>query len=141
MHRRVKNAYAALYADPSGLRVIHHDLYHDNICVDRGRLYPFDFEDTVWGYPVQDIATAMRDLIEDAPPAAYPTLSQAFRRGYESLEPWPERKKGELDTLIAAHFIEGANRTAHADPQRLPQKIAALAPLLHHLLDGGSPRK
>ena len=136
MHRRVKNAYAALYADPSGLRVIHHDLYHDNICVDRGRLYPFDFEDTVWGYPIQDIATAMRDLMEDAPPAAYPSLSRAFRLGYESEEAWPERKKGELDTLIAAHLIEGVNRTAHAAPERLPDHIAAVSPFLEGLLTG-----
>jgi Ser/Thr protein kinase RdoA (MazF antagonist) len=141
VHQRVKNTYAALYADSKGLRVIHHDLYHDNISVHRGQLYPFDFEDTVWGYPIQDIATAMRDLLEDTPATDYMPLRQSFRAGYESLESWPERHDGELDTLVAAHFIESVNRTAHSDPGSLAQKILSTAPLLNKLLATGITAK
>ncbi len=42
---RVDDAYAEL--DSTDLRVIHCDLWHDNIKLHRGRLLPFDFEDTL----------------------------------------------------------------------------------------------
>ena len=38
------------------LRVIHCDLWHENVKLHRGRLRPFDFEDTVWGYRLHDLA-------------------------------------------------------------------------------------
>ena len=63
----VGQAFVDLYADREGPRVIHNDLWHDNIMLYRGRLYPFDFEDTIWGYPVQDIAMSLQDLMMDVP--------------------------------------------------------------------------
>ena len=36
-----------------------------------GHLYPVDFEDTLWGYPVQDIAMAMQDLMSDVTSRSY----------------------------------------------------------------------
>ena len=63
MHRHVEDAYAAV--DRSDLRVIHCDLWHDNIKLHRGVLHPLDFEDTVWGFRAHDIAMAMLDLLED----------------------------------------------------------------------------
>ena len=62
---KVDEAFARLYGDSTGLRVIHNDLWHENIKVYRGQLYPFDFEDTIWGYPVQDMAMALLDLMTD----------------------------------------------------------------------------
>lgn len=55
MDRRVETAYAAI--DRSDLRVIHCDLWYGNIKLYRGRLYPFDFEDTVWGFRSHDIVS------------------------------------------------------------------------------------
>ncbi|MCK5586098.1 phosphotransferase, partial [Candidatus Bipolaricaulota bacterium] len=41
------------------LRVIHNDLHVWNVKVDGDRLYALDFEDMMWGHPIQDIATTM----------------------------------------------------------------------------------
>ena len=87
MHRRVASAYAAI--DRSDLRVIHCDLWHDNIKLHRGVLHPFDFEDTVWGFRAHDIAMAMLDLLEATDEARYEQLLAAFRRGYEACLAWP----------------------------------------------------
>jgi Ser/Thr protein kinase RdoA (MazF antagonist) len=98
---RVLEAYARRYADPAGLRVIHNDLWHDNIKIYRGRLHPLDFEDTVWGYPVQDMAMALQDLMLAVPPERFEPLQSAFRQGYESLAAWPETYQGEIDIFRA----------------------------------------
>jgi len=87
MIRVVESAYAAI--DRADLRVIHCDLWHDNIKLHQGRLYPFDFEDTVWGFRAHDIAMAMLDLLETVGEARYPALLRAFQLGYESLLGWP----------------------------------------------------
>ncbi len=87
MDRHVVDAYAAV--NPEDLRVIHCDLWHDNIKVKSGRLHPFDFEDTVLGYRAHDIAMAMLDLLEETSDDAYPRLFDAFRAGYEAHVSWP----------------------------------------------------
>jgi Ser/Thr protein kinase RdoA (MazF antagonist) len=83
-----ERAYAAL--DPADRQIIHGDLHHDNVKLWRGRLCPFDFEDTVVGHRCHDIAMAMLDLFDEVGPAAYPSLLDAFRTGYLALEPWPD---------------------------------------------------
>jgi Ser/Thr protein kinase RdoA (MazF antagonist) len=96
MHRHVEAAYAAL--DRSDLRIIHCDLWHDNIKLYQGVLHPFDFEDTVWGFRAHDIAMAMLDLLETTGEAhevgrpTYAVLLAAFRRGYERLLTWPDAR-------------------------------------------------
>jgi Ser/Thr protein kinase RdoA (MazF antagonist) len=90
MHQHVESTYAAL--DRSDLRVIHCDLWHDNIKLYRDVLHPLDFEDTVWGFRAHDIAMAMLDLLEDTDETRYATLLAAFRRGYEHLMAWPDAR-------------------------------------------------
>ncbi len=65
----------------------------------------FDFEDLLWGWPVQDLATALY----------YYWSSEAFdrrwdetRRGYETVAPWPDRG-GEIETFIIARTLLMAN--------------------------------
>lgn len=116
---RVEGVYQQLYADPTGLRVIHHDLWHDNIKIYRGELIPLDFEDTVWGYPVQDIAMALQDLMLDVEPERYELLESAFRRGYESHSPWPEAHAGQIDTLRAGRMLWVANYIAAFQQEHL----------------------
>jgi Ser/Thr protein kinase RdoA (MazF antagonist) len=82
MHRLVEAAYASV--DRTDLRVIHCDLWHDNIRLHDGTLHPFDFEDTVLGYRAHDIAMAMLDLLEATDEERYPDLLLAFRSGYEA---------------------------------------------------------
>jgi Ser/Thr protein kinase RdoA (MazF antagonist) len=136
----VQTAYARLYAQP-GLRVIHHDLWHDNIKLHRGRLHPLDFEDTCWGYPLQDIAMAMQDLMQDVPPERYEPLLSAFRRGYESLLPWPEAYPGEMDIFRAGRMLWVANWVVLNDRQHLADHLNRLAPMLERFLISGNLRK
>lgn len=138
---RVDKAFQQLYAQPDGLRVIHNDLWHGNIKVYRSQLCPVDFEDTIWGYPVQDIAMAMQDLMTDVAPDLYEPLLAAFRSGYESLLPWPENYEGQMDTFRAGRMLWVANYVANSQPQYLNQHITWLTPQLEKYLETGLVRK
>jgi len=108
---KVSLAYQQL--DPTDLRVIHCDLWHDNIKVHRGVLYPFDFEDTIWGYRLHDIAMAMLDLYEEVDQPTYERLLAAFRQGYERHLAWPD---GELELLQIGRMLWRLNHFAnHVD--------------------------
>jgi Ser/Thr protein kinase RdoA (MazF antagonist) len=108
----VDAAYTRRYSGPAAPQVIHDDLWHDNIHLYRGRLYPLDFEDTCWGYPVQDLAMALQDLMDDTEPDDFEPLQAALRRGYERLSPWPEEYEGEADTFRAGRTLWVANFVA-----------------------------
>ena len=138
---RVDQAFRQLYARPDGLRVIHNDLWHGNIKVYRGHLYPVDFEDTIWGYPIQDIAMAMQDLMSDVAPDRYESHLAAFRCGYESLLPWPEAYEGQMDTFRAGRMLWVANHLASCHSQYLNQHITWLTPQLERYLETGVVRK
>ncbi len=103
---RVEKAIEDLYADKRGLRVLHYDLHQWNVKVFRGKLYPFDFEDMMWGYPVQDIAITFYYLQGHEQVLA---LREAFRRGYVQHSEWPEQYPGELDALVAGRGLELSN--------------------------------
>jgi Ser/Thr protein kinase RdoA (MazF antagonist) len=107
----VERAYAGL--DRADLRVIHCDLWHENVKLDRGRLRPFDFEDTVWGYRLHDLAMGLLDLLETVGPERYPDLLAACREGYERLLPWPA---GDLEVLQIGRLLWKANWVARFRP-------------------------
>jgi Ser/Thr protein kinase RdoA (MazF antagonist) len=137
----VRGAFDRLYADPAGLQVIHNDLHHENIKIDRGRLRPFDFEDTIWGYPVQDIAMALQDLMIDVTPEAYDPLLGAFRQGYESLAAWPERYDGQIDTFRVGRLFWVANYVARYQRRYLREHVDRTARMLERFLEMGRLRK
>jgi Ser/Thr protein kinase RdoA (MazF antagonist) len=137
----VCDAFDRLYADPAGLQVIHNDLHHENIKLDRRRLRPFDFEDTIWGYPVQDIAMALQDLMMDVAPEAYDPLLGAFRRGYDALAPWPEQYAGQIDTFRVGRMYWVANYVARYQRQYLREHIDWTAGYLERFLETGELRK
>jgi Ser/Thr protein kinase RdoA (MazF antagonist) len=137
----VNAAFARLYADSRGLRVIHNDLHHDNIKVYRGRLQPFDFEDTIWGYPVQDIAMALHDLWLEVEQETYDTLLAAFRRGYESLSPWPEQSPGQIDTFRAGRMLWVSNYVASAEREDLAGFVERVAKRFEGFLESGQIMK
>jgi Ser/Thr protein kinase RdoA (MazF antagonist) len=139
--REVAAAFESLYANPRGLRVIHNDLHHENIMLYRGRLHPLDFEDTIWGYPVQDIAMALQDLMGDVAPDEYDPLLAAFRRGYESLSAWPETGPSQIDTFRAGRMLWVANYVARYEREYLKGFIDRQAPLLERFLATGRLRK
>jgi Ser/Thr protein kinase RdoA (MazF antagonist) len=87
------------------VRMIHADLHVWNVKINRGRVAVFDFEDMLWGWPVQDIGTALyylwsRDDFDE--------LRQHFRIGYETVAPWPD-PGGQVDTFIAGRTLVMAN--------------------------------
>jgi Ser/Thr protein kinase RdoA (MazF antagonist) len=110
----VERAYAEL--DRGDLRVIHCDLWHENIKLDRGRLRPFDFEDTIWGYRLHDLAMGMLDLLETVGSARYAVLLAAVRRGYERLLAWPQ---GNLEVLQIGRLLWMANWVARFEREEL----------------------
>ena len=103
----VERAYAGL--DRNDLRVIHCDLWHENVKLHRGRLRPIDFEDTVWGYRLHDLAMGLLDLLETVGPERYPDLLAAFRGGYEGDLAWPG---GSLEVLQIGRLLWQANYVA-----------------------------
>ena len=105
----IAEAVAQLMQKKAPLRVIHNDLHVWNVKVDGDRLYALDFEDMMWGHPIQDIATTMyyfrwRDT--------YETMLEAFRSGYESVSIWPEDHDGQLETLMMGRLLLLANYIA-----------------------------
>ena len=114
----VNSEYARL--DRSDIRVIHCDLWHENIKLDHGRLRPFDFEDTVWGYRLHDVAMGMLDLLETVGTTEYGDLLGAFRLGYERLLDWPE---GSLEALQIGRLLWKANYVARFERQYLGSMV------------------
>jgi Ser/Thr protein kinase RdoA (MazF antagonist) len=126
-HQRVEAAYAAL--DRTDLRVIHCDLWHDNIKLHKGVLYPLDFEDTVWGFRVHDIAMAMLDLLETVGEERYAILLQSFRRGYIAGLDWPA---DPLEVFQVGRLLWKVNWVARFQPGRLEAFAQAHAPVFEH---------
>jgi Ser/Thr protein kinase RdoA (MazF antagonist) len=127
LHHHVEAAYAA--TDRSDLRVIHCDLWHDNIKLHRGVLHPIDFEDTVWGFRPHDIAMAMLDLLETVGEARYAALLPAFRRGYEALMAWPA---GRIEPFQIGRLLWKINWFANHHPQRLAGMVERHLPVFEH---------
>lgn len=135
LHRHVESAYAAI--DRADLRVIHCDLWHDNIKLYRGRLHPFDFEDTVWGFRSHDIAMAMLDLLETTGEAGYPGLLAAFRRGYQAHMAWPD---DPIEPFQIGRLLWKINWVARRQPQWLARMIARHVPVFEHYERTGEVR-
>lgn len=125
-------AYAAL--DPADLRVIHCDLWHANIKIHQGQLAAFDFEDTIIGYRLHDIAMALLDLLETVGNARYAKLLPAFRRGYCALLPWPD---GDLNALQMGRYLWRLNYVAAFEPHQLAGFITHAAGLFEQALAEG----
>jgi Ser/Thr protein kinase RdoA (MazF antagonist) len=127
MHRHVEAAYAAV--DRADLRVIHCDLWHDNIKLHGGRLHPIDFEDTVWGFRAHDMAMALLDLLEDTDEARYAALLPAFRRGYRAHLAWPD---DPIEPFQIGRLLWKINWVALCQPQWLASMVERHVPVFEH---------
>ncbi len=125
-----------LISETEEIRVIHGDLHVWNVKVSRDRLYALDFEDMMWGHPMQDIATTLyyfrwRDT--------YPRMRSAFFQGYTSVSPWPERREGQLEALIMGRMLLLANYVATSqdseDVAFAPEYLSRTEQRLHAFLD------
>jgi Ser/Thr protein kinase RdoA (MazF antagonist) len=120
--------------DRRDLRVIHCDLWHENIKLDHGKLRPFDFEDTIWGYRLHDIAMGMLDLHETVGDARYQSMFASFRSGYERLLDWPQ---GNLAVLQLGRLLWKANYVARFAPQSLTSLCEKDAQIFRHFENTG----
>lgn len=132
MSEQVEAAYGAV--DRSDLRVIHCDLWHDNVKLYRGRLYPFDFEDTVWGYRAHDIAMAMLDLLETVGEMRYTLLLEAFQHGYISRLAWPADR---IEPFQIGRLLWKLNWVARHQPKYLSEMTALHIPVFEHFQETG----
>jgi Ser/Thr protein kinase RdoA (MazF antagonist) len=101
-----QGAIDRLAASGEAMRLLHGDLHQWNVLYSRGALTPVDFEDLMWGWPVQDIATTLYYFMDMD---GYPELQSAFQAGYTRQCAWPERYPGEIDAFIAARALGLAN--------------------------------
>ena len=111
---RVQGVIDDVYSRDEAPLVIHNDLHQWNVKVFRGRLYALDFEDLMWGFPVQDVAVTLyygRDR------EGYAVWAQAFRQGYESIRPWPAGGEKTIQILMAARAVMFVNYVARIDPE------------------------
>ena len=86
--------------------VIHGDMHHWNVKVDRGQFAVIDFEDLQFATPVLDVATTLYYIRwrDD-----YAQLFEGYRAGYSSVRPWVEAFDGELEGLIPARGLDLLN--------------------------------
>ena len=136
LHEHVEAAYREI--DRSDLRVIHCDLWHDNIRLHKGVLYPLDFEDTVWGFRAHDIAMAMLDLLEDTDDERYPALLASFREGYEEQMEWPDDK---IEPFQIGRLLWKINWVAHHEPEWLAHMAEKHIPVFKNYLKTGHVTK
>ena len=136
---QVQQAYAQLYRDGQGVRIIHADLHQENVKVFRGTLYPFDFEDVILGYPVQDIAQTFYDLLffSELSNREYQLLRDAFIQGYSSYSPWPEAYPGQIDTFVAGQQLWRTNFVIRFERSIAPSFITRLAQDFETFLNTG----
>jgi len=99
---RVEDAVDALLGTGEPMRVLHGDLHVWNVMVSREGLAPFDFEDLLWGWPIQDVATSLYYL--EYRPESDERIA-GFRAGYETIAPWPERYDGEMEAFLMGRFL------------------------------------
>ena len=88
---------------------MHGDLTPQNVIVSPWEgLVPIDFQDTVQGFEVQDLAITVSALrrFRDGD-----RLTDAFRAGYSEARPWPDVPLALFDSLIAARALHQLNLT------------------------------
>lgn len=91
-------------------RLLHGDLHLFNVMTFHKRLAVIDFEDMVWGYPVQDIGISMHHVHRRDD---FEAIKAAFIEGYTSLEPWVEQREGQLEAMMLARQLNLFNLTLH----------------------------
>lgn len=109
-----------------GPRILHADLHEDNAFVQQdGRIALLDFDDSMLGWPVQDLGITTWAL---AAHDAFTELEAALRQGYEQVAPWPEREPGEARVFAASRSLMMANYAVQDhDPEYRAKAAEALA--------------
>jgi Ser/Thr protein kinase RdoA (MazF antagonist) len=88
------------------MRLIHGDLHVWNVLADRGTVAAIDFEDHMWGWPVQDLGVALYYL-HGRP--GFADMLAAIRRGYERVASWPAQREDDVMAFVAGRALVLAN--------------------------------
>lgn len=83
---RIQTMLNELYASPTGIRFLHADLLPGNIVRTGEEIAVLDFDDSLWGHPVQDVGITLW-WFQRFPHAD--ALSDAYLHGYSSHTSWP----------------------------------------------------
>lgn len=83
-------------------QVVHGDLHEWNVHIASSRLYALDFEDVMWALPAQDASICLYSSRNNEMKAE---IRAAFRKGFESVAPWPIMDESQLDGFHAARQI------------------------------------
>lgn len=109
-------------------QVVHGDLHEWNVHKVGSRLYAFDFEDVMLALPAQDAAIC---LYSSRNSDAADDIRVAFRKGFESIAPWPIIDDRQLDGFHAARQIMLMNYAARAlEAQEAARYIDGVMPWL-----------
>lgn len=93
----IKVGVDELFVDSTPI-LIHADMHGGNVLWNEGNLSVIDFDDSGFGLPLQDLATALYYLDT-------PEQDAAFRRGYESIAPIPECSEKVIKMLFLQRRI------------------------------------
>jgi Ser/Thr protein kinase RdoA (MazF antagonist) len=118
IHDRAQSEIDRLLAD--GLpQPIHNDLHPWNVMISGERLFAIDFENCLLGFPVQDLGTTLHYIEQHfSKVIPFDACVAAYRRGYETVRPWPARTPGQLAAMTAAHRLLLCNfYAASQDPE------------------------
>jgi Ser/Thr protein kinase RdoA (MazF antagonist) len=124
---RAQAVVDSLWASPPHRpHLVHGDLTPPNVIVSpRDGLVPIDFQDTVWGFEVQDLAITISAL-RHWPDSE--RLIDAFRTGYCECRAWPDVSPALFGSLIAARGLQQMNLTLNlANIDELDSYIAGHA--------------
>ncbi len=112
-----------LYENPYGPRFLHADLHLGNTKLHQRKLGILDFDDSLWGYPIQDIGITLFHL------ARYPKpdrLRESFRAGYERIRAWPETYQDEVEHHIDARLLDMISLFASPESDRDAEWLAQM---------------
>ncbi|WP_088036121.1 phosphotransferase enzyme family protein [Evansella clarkii] len=90
------------------LQLIHSDLNPWNVLVNGNEMHIIDFEDTLLGLPLHDIAILLY-YYRFEEKFKYDNVKQLFFKGYEKIRPLPEFKEFDLDLLMTARRVNFLN--------------------------------
>jgi len=107
---RAQRAVDSLWqSPPHPPHLVHGDLTPANVILSpRHGLVPIDFQDTVLGFEVQDLAITVAAL-RRRPDGE--RLAEAFRSGYSECRPWPDVSPALFESLIVARGLHQMNLT------------------------------
>lgn len=110
----------SLYSNPDNLQFIHTDMHFSNAFYKAGQIQVFDFDDTMWGHPIQDIVVPLWWIDLLCKGDEY--LKTAFREGYDSVRPFVY-SDADITKAQLCRLLYGVNFMIHFRPQSRQQSI------------------